>query len=120
MRRSRWVRIHRSSLRSDALRHEIAPAHEVVRGRAKAKLPIDETPPTVTQFAKQRHGLQPTERLLNELPFAMTEPIARVSGRAGIDRTAAVSEIVLRDVRCDAHLSHGRDPGVRVVRLVGG
>ena len=102
------------------LRNEIAPAHQVVRGGTEAKQPIDEAPAAVAQLAEQRDGLQPAERLLNQLPLAMTESIAGVSGRARVDRAAAVPEFVLGDVRRDAHPSDGGDPSARVVRFVGG
>src|SRR5579862_6157658 len=107
--------IHRSPSSSRALRHEIAPAHEVVGGGAEAKQPVDQSSATVPQFAKQRDGLQPAEGLLNELALAMTEPIPDVSGRARVDGGATVPEFVLGDMRRDVHLSDGGDPGARVV-----
>src|SRR5688572_5232799 len=92
------------------LRDQIAPAHQVVGGSAKAKQPVDEPSAAVAQLAEERDSLQPPERLLNELPLSMTEPIADVSSRARVDRAAAVPKCVLGHVRRDAHPSDGSDP----------
>src|SRR4030095_4958584 len=70
---------------SRPLRDEIAPAHQIVGGRAEAKQPIDETAASVAQFAEECDGLQPAKRLLNELPLSMTEAIAGVSRGARVD-----------------------------------
>src|SRR4051812_37949463 len=99
---------------------QVAPAHEVVRGGAEGEDPIDEPAAAVPQLPEQRHGLQPAKRLLNEFPLAMTNAIARMSRRAGVDGAAAIHEFVLRHVRRDAHASDGCDPGTNVVRFVRG
>ena len=113
------IGIPSASSTSRPLRDQIAPAHQVVGGGTEAKQPVDEPSAAVAQFAEERDRLQPTERLLNELPLSMTEPIAGVSGRARVDRAAAVPEFVLGHVRRDAQASNGRDPGTRVVGFVG-
>src|SRR5688572_15857519 len=107
-----------SSSASRPLRDEITPAHQVVGGGAKAKQPIHEASATVAQLAEEGDGLQPAERLLNQLPLAMTDAIPGVSGGARVDRTAAVPEFVLGHMGRNAHPSNGGDPGARVVRLV--
>ena len=85
------IGIYRSPSRLRSLRDEVAPAHQIVGGGAEAKQPIDETPTAVSQLAEERDGLQPAERLLNELALTMTEPVAPVSGRPTVDRTACGS-----------------------------
>src|SRR6266705_1038177 len=85
------IRVPLSSSSSGPLRHQITPAHQVVRGGAEGEDPIDESSATVPQLAEQRDGLQPAKRLLNELPLAMTDAIADVSGRTSVDGAAAVS-----------------------------
>src|SRR5437773_7003145 len=99
------MRMYRSPGRSGPLCHESAPAHQVVGRRAEGEEPIDESSAAMTEFAQQSDRLQPTERLLNELPLAMTVPIARVSSRARVDRAAAIPEFVLGDVWRDVHPS---------------
>src|SRR5262249_8633768 len=112
------IRIPRSSGWSGMLRHEIAPAHQVVGGRTEAKEPVDEATAAVPQFPEERDGLQPTKRLLNELALAVTQTVAGVPRRACVDRTATVAKRVRHDMRRDAHPSHGADPRARIVRLV--
>src|SRR6476646_10560370 len=80
-------------------RHQGTPTHEVIGRRAEGEDPIDEAAAAMAEFTQQGDGLQPAERLLNELPPAMTEPIARVSGRPRVDGGAAVPEFVLGNVR---------------------
>ena len=103
-----------------SLRDQIAPADQVVGRGAEGEDPIDEAAAAVPQLAKQRDGLQPAKRLLNQRALALTDPIPGVSGRARVDSAAAVAELVLRHVRRDAHASDGGDPGADVVRFVGG
>src|SRR5437870_653264 len=81
---------------SRVLGHQVTPPHKVVRRRAEGEDPINEPSAAVPQLAEQRDGLQPTKRLLNEFPLAMTDAIADVSGRTRVDGAAAVSEFVLR------------------------
>ena len=85
------IRIPSASSTSRPLRDQIAPAHPVVGGGAEAKQPVDEPSAAVAQLAEERDGLQPPERLLNELPFLMRRSRC---GRA---------QFVLGHVRGDAH-----------------
>src|SRR5436190_11243606 len=89
------IRIHRSRRSSDRLRDEIAPAHEIVGRGAETKQPIDEASATVPKLAEERDGLQPAKRLLNEFALTVTPAVTRVSRGAGVDRAAAVAELVL-------------------------
>ena len=88
------MRMHCSPRSSGQRCDEIPPAHQVVGRGAKRKLPIDEASAAVSQLAEERDRLQPAERLLDQLPLAMTQAISRMSRGAGIDRTAAVAEFV--------------------------
>ena len=72
---------------------------------------------TVAEFAEERDGLQPAEGLLDQLPLALTQGIARMTRGATINRAAAEPG-VLGHVRRDAHPAHGPDPGALVVQLV--
>src|SRR6266542_1887219 len=98
------IGIHRSLSSSRPLRHEIAPAHQVVGGGAEAKQPVDEMSAAVAELAEEPDGLHPAEGLLDQFPLALTQGIARMTSRAAIDRAATESG-VLRDVRRDAHLA---------------
>ncbi len=100
------------------LRHEVAPAHEVVRGGAETTQPVHQSPAAMPQFAEQGDGFQPAESLLDQFAFALTHRIPAMAGCAGVNRTAAAPG-VLRDVRRDAHLTDSSHPGPRVVQLVG-
>src|SRR5688572_27118074 len=103
---------------SDGLCHEIAPAAEVVRGGAEAKLPVDEASSPMPEFAQESHGLQPAEGLLDQFSLALTHGIARMARGPAIDRAPAGAG-VLGHVRRDAHPSHRTDPRPPVIQLVG-
>ena len=113
------IEIYLAPSSSRPSRDEIAPAHQVVGGRTKAKQPIDEASAAVAEFAEERDGLQPAEGLLDQLPLALTQGIARMTRGATINRAAAEPG-VLGHVRRDAHPAHGPDPGAPVVQLVRG
>ena len=83
------IEIYRSPSSSRPLRNEIAPAHQIVGGRPEAKHPVDEASATVAEFAEERDGLQPAEGLLDQLPLALTQGIARMPRGATINRAAA-------------------------------
>src|SRR5688572_8921286 len=106
--------IHCSPRQSGLLRNEIAPANQVVGCRAEAKQPIDESAAAVTQLAKERHRLQPSEGLLDQLPLPMTQSVTGVSRRPPVNRATAIDEFVLRDVRGNTHAAHSSDPGALV------
>ena len=74
----------------------------------------------MSQLAEERDGLQPAERLLNELAFTMTEPVTHVSCRPTVDRTAHRTRTRSGHVRRDAHPTDGRHPCADVVGLVRG
>src|ERR1700726_180692 len=82
------IGIHRSLSSLRPLRHEIAPAHQVVGGGAEAKQPIDEAATAVTKFAEEPDGLHPAEGLLDQLPLALAQGIARMARGPAIDRAA--------------------------------
>src|SRR5712691_8308362 len=83
------IEIYLSPSSSRPLRDEIAPAHQVVGGRAEAKQPIDEASTAVAEFAEERDGLQPAKGLLDQLPFALAQGIGRMTRRAPINGAPA-------------------------------
>src|SRR5437899_9893910 len=102
---------------SRGLRLQVAPAHEVVRRRAKGKDPIHESAAAMAEFAKQGDGLQPAKRLLDQFPLALADHIAGVTPGPRVDGAAAATIDRRRDVRRDAHLPDSRHPVARVVQL---
>jgi len=97
--------------------HEVPPAHQVVRGGAEGKHPIDETPPTVGEFAQQADGFHPPEGLLDQFPLALADEVPGVSHRAPVNGTAAGSPDGLRDMRRHVHRADRVDPVARIVQL---
>src|SRR6476619_5058996 len=83
------IGIHRSPSSSGPLRHEIAPAHQVIGGGPEAKLPVDEASAAVAEFPEEPHGLQPPEGLLDQLPLALAQGVARMARRTAIDGAPA-------------------------------
>jgi hypothetical protein len=49
--------VDRSGSASRGVRRQGAPAHQVVGRRREGEDPIDESPPTVAEFAQQRDGV---------------------------------------------------------------
>src|ERR1700680_5140385 len=88
------------------LREQGAQAHQIERRRREDEGPVDTRPAAVPQLAQQANGLHPAEALLDQLPLLLTDRVARMTGRAGIDRTAAMRRLgILGDMRGDPHLA---------------
>ena len=89
-----------------ALRHgrqQAAQPHDVVGRRREGEDPVDERAAAVAQLAQAADGLHPAEALLDQLPFLLTDRVAGMPRRAGVDRAAPSRSRVLRDVRRDVH-----------------
>src|SRR2546425_7989719 len=71
------------------LGEQCAHPDQVKRRGGEDEVPVDARAAAVSQLAHQADGLHPSEALLDQLPFLLTDCVARMSGRAGIDRTAA-------------------------------
>src|SRR5262245_44316826 len=93
-------------------------ANEIVGGRRQDEEPFHQTTPAVAGLAQAADGLHPPERLLDPLTLDGADAVAGMSGRAPIDRRAAVA-IVLGDVRRAAAFATACDEVGRVVVLVG-
>ena len=64
------------------------------------------------QLVQQANRLVPAEALLHQLALALADLVARVPGRAAVDRTAALRRDVLRYVRREAR---ARQPATKSI-----
>src|SRR4051794_30554898 len=84
------------------LASNVRSTDQVVGGRGEGHDPIDQFAATVPQLAQPADGLHPAEDLLNQFPFALTDGVARMTGRAPVDARAGV---LLRDMRSNPELA---------------
>ena len=68
-------------------RPQIPQPHQVIRRGGEGELPIHPLDAAVPELAQPADGLQPPKDLFDELPFALTDVIARMPRRPAIDRT---------------------------------
>src|SRR2546428_8612116 len=85
------LRIAPSPLSLRRLRHEIAPADQVVRGGGEGKDPIDEASASVAELPQQADRFQPAEGLLDQLPLPLAVHIAGMTRGAAVNGAAAVA-----------------------------
>ena len=85
-----------SSCRS---RQQLGQADQVERRAGEDEEPVDVREAAQFDFAHPGDGLQPPERRFDARPRVLTLRVARVPGRAPIDRAAAAPREVLRHVR---------------------
>src|SRR5438552_11869806 len=81
-------------------------ANQVVGGRGKGDVPIDEVAAAMPQLPQPADGLHPAEDLLDQLTSLLTDRIARVTGCPIVDRTLLH---LPGNVRGDAACAHRRD-----------
>src|SRR6266850_5774126 len=101
--------------RSRGPRQERAQADQVVRRRREGHDPIDEFTAAMPKLAQPADGLQPTEDLLNQLPFLLADRVARMPSGPAID-SAALD--LLRDVRRDVEIADALHEAGHVEALV--
>src|SRR6266851_6377751 len=75
------------------LREQRPHADQIERRRGKDEGPVDACAAAVPELAQQANGLHPAEALLDPLALLLTERVARMAGRAGIDCTATVRRL---------------------------
>src|SRR5947209_1166432 len=81
-------------------------ADQIERRGREDEGPVDARAAAMPQLAQQADGLHPAEALLDQLPLLLTDGVARMTGRPGIDRTATMRRLgILGDMRGDAHLA---------------
>ena len=71
------------------------------------------------QLAESADGLHPAEDFLDALSHALTDAITGVPRGASIDRAAARTLRVLRDMRCHIHASHLTHEVFGIVAFIG-
>src|ERR1700720_4647769 len=84
-------RLTPSTLQTDSLRcgQNLRDANEIVGGGGKDKKPLDQLPPAMTGLTQTADGLHPAERFLDPLALLHADGIARMAGRARVDRRVA-------------------------------
>src|SRR5712691_8124074 len=87
------IRCTHSFASSGWLREQRPHADQIERRRCEDEGPIDARAAAVPQLAQQADGLHPAKALLDQLALLLTDRVARMSGRAGIDRAAAVRRL---------------------------
>src|SRR5437764_5396911 len=101
--------------RSRGPREQCSQANQVVGGRGKGDVPIDEVAAAMPQLPQPADGLHPAEDMIDQLTSLLTDRIARVTACTILDRTLLH---LPRDVRGDAACAHRRDKARDVVALV--
>src|SRR5438045_7774932 len=81
------------SFTSDGWGEQRTHAHQIERGRSEDERPIDAGSAAVPQLPQQADGLHPTEALLDQFSFLLTDRVAGMTGRTRIDRTAAMCRL---------------------------
>src|SRR3977135_3516080 len=96
-------------------RQQCAQADQVVRRRGKGHDPVDEFATPVPQLPQPADRLHPSEDLLDQLPFLLTDGVPGMARGAVVDRAAFV---FLCDVRCHRECANSRHKAGHVEALV--
>src|SRR3984893_18683902 len=86
----RYIVASYSTLQTDSSRcgQNLRDANEIVGGGGKDKKPRDQLPSAMTGLTQTADGLHPAERFLDPLALLHADGIARMAGRARVDRRA--------------------------------
>ena len=76
-------------LRSRACQLQVPQPDQVIRRGGEGELPIHEGDAAMPELAQAADGLHPPEDLFHELPFPLTDVIARMPRGPAIDRAPA-------------------------------
>src|SRR5262249_2519482 len=118
---SRAVRAARIEARPSCGLHGQQPSHphDVVSRGGEGEDPGDERLTSMAKLAYIADCLGPPEALLDQFALALTDRVAGMAGRPGIDTAPPPTRFrVLRDVRRGAQVPQPVHKRVRVVRLV--
>src|SRR4051812_16251627 len=97
-------RVRAAAARSRRPHQQPAQTDQVVGGRVEREDPVDKRPTAMVKLAQQPDGFHPPKRLLDQLPFPLTDLVAGMARRAAINGTATARGLwILRDVGCDTH-----------------
>jgi hypothetical protein len=91
---------------------------QIVCDGAEDKDPFDQVAPTMPGLSQAAGRLDPAEGLFDPLSLDHADGIARMAGRATIDRRAAIG-VVLRDMRSAAAFAAAGDEVGSIVEFVG-
>jgi len=122
------LRCHRESSRScgASLRRSLryhtrysGHSHDVAGDHGQLEVMIDAPDSPKHGLADTAHGLAPAKMLLNALSDGLADPIACVSGRARVDRTATTAFNILSHMGCHIAFPAGGDEIGTVVGFIG-
>src|SRR6516225_4658269 len=104
---------------SDGPREEASHPDDVVGGGREGEDPLHEGAAAMAKLPEAADRLHPPEGLLDELPFTLTDRVARVPRRPSVDGAGAVpGRSVLGDVRRGSQVPQSGDTPALIVRLV--
>jgi hypothetical protein len=86
-------------------RNQLSHPHQVISRCREGENPSRLEQSAMFQFAQQRDVFQPTEALLDPLPFLLTDVVTGMPRGARIDGAAAAPLVVLRHVRGHVHVA---------------
>src|SRR6202162_4773603 len=114
-----WRFASYSTPRTDSSRRgqELRDANEIVGDSGQDEEPFHQATPTMPGLAQTADGLHPPKGFFDPLALDRADAIAGMTGRARVNRGAAVG-IVLRDVRRAAALTAAGDKVGGVIVLV--
>ena len=90
-------------------RQQLGQPQEIERGAREHEEPVDLRQAAQLHLPHPGDRLQPAEGRLDARPRVLTLRVARMPGRAAVNRTAAAPREVLRDVRRGVELAHQVD-----------
>ena len=90
-------------------------ADQVVRRSGEGDDPIDQFTAAVSQLTQPADRLHPTEDLLDQLSFLLTDRVAHLAGRPAVDRRVL---LLLGDMRCHAECADAFHKAGHVEALV--
>src|SRR5215470_19002727 len=102
----------------NCLRHQIPHPHEVVSSSCESKNPSDFVQTPMPSLVEDTHRLDPAENLFDPLPFSLTHLATVMSCRASVNRAAARSLVVLRNMRRHIHAPHLLHEVFRIVCFI--
>src|SRR3990170_6152630 len=76
------------------LRLQPLQPHQVVRGPDEGEQPSDFLPAPQLHLSQHADYLHPSEALFHAFPFLLTDRVARVPGRASVNRTRPVRGVL--------------------------
>src|ERR1035441_552367 len=87
-------------------KYQIPHSHEIVSSSGEREHPRDGFQAAMPSLPQRANRLHPAKHFFDPLPFSLTHLVAIMPRRAAIDRAAALTLGVLRNMRSDIHTAH--------------